>query len=123
MERCANCERPIGKLETPHIWQERIVCGQCIAILKRTTLEYATPVPPEPVYSPPVMEQSSSVARQIRAEYDRARRERRSRQSGAQVIAILIMLLGGALICVFWPLGVVVILTGLIVLAVNTPLW
>jgi hypothetical protein len=69
------------------------------------------------------MEQSSSVARQIRAEYDRARRERRSRQSGAQVIAILIMLLGGALICVFWPLGVVVILTGLIVLAVNTPLW
>lgn len=29
MERCANCERQIGNLETPYLWQERVVCAEC----------------------------------------------------------------------------------------------
>ena len=29
MEECENCGRVIGKLETPFLWAERIVCSKC----------------------------------------------------------------------------------------------
>jgi hypothetical protein len=43
MEKCANCGRKIGELETPHLWRERVVCGQCVAIVRRAELDYASP--------------------------------------------------------------------------------
>lgn len=33
MERCANCDRVIGNLETPHTHNENIVCAQCKTLL------------------------------------------------------------------------------------------
>lgn len=36
LERCANCERAIGRLETPHVWQEQIVCSDCYKRLSPT---------------------------------------------------------------------------------------
>ena len=33
MEACANCDRPIGKLETPYLWGDSVVCGPCSTIL------------------------------------------------------------------------------------------
>ena len=35
-EVCANCGRMIGRLETPHLWQGRIVCSGCRQILETT---------------------------------------------------------------------------------------
>ncbi len=29
MERCENCGREIGTLETAHVWREQVVCGSC----------------------------------------------------------------------------------------------
>ena len=29
LETCANCGAQIGKLETPHLWREQIVCAPC----------------------------------------------------------------------------------------------
>ena len=29
MEACENCGQPIGSLETPHVWNERVVCAAC----------------------------------------------------------------------------------------------
>lgn len=29
LEKCANCQRIIGKLETPHYWREEVVCQEC----------------------------------------------------------------------------------------------
>lgn len=29
METCANCDRVIGKLEKPHVWQDQVVCASC----------------------------------------------------------------------------------------------
>jgi len=45
-EICANCSRPIGKLETPRIWQEQIVCAQCWAMLEADRGETAIVKPP-----------------------------------------------------------------------------
>jgi hypothetical protein len=33
MERCSNCERTIGNLETPYLWDEKCVCQGCHEIL------------------------------------------------------------------------------------------
>jgi hypothetical protein len=33
MERCENCGSVIGKLETPHVWRNSIVCRTCAARL------------------------------------------------------------------------------------------
>lgn len=30
LDTCANCGHTIGKLETPHVWKEQVVCGECI---------------------------------------------------------------------------------------------
>src|SRR5436190_4864289 len=38
MERCANCDREIGKLETPFLWLERVVCRHCHAVLSSPSL-------------------------------------------------------------------------------------
>lgn len=29
MEKCENCGREIGTLETAHVWREQVVCGSC----------------------------------------------------------------------------------------------
>ena len=28
-DKCANCGRTIGKLETPYVWQNQVVCAEC----------------------------------------------------------------------------------------------
>lgn len=33
LERCANCDQVIGRLETPYLWQQTIVCQSCLAKL------------------------------------------------------------------------------------------
>lgn len=42
-ECCANCGRRIGKLETPHIYEQHVVCADCISSLNRTPR-----IPPSP---------------------------------------------------------------------------
>lgn len=29
VERCGNCDSVIGRMETPHVWQDTIICHQC----------------------------------------------------------------------------------------------
>jgi len=33
MEICANCERKIGNMEIPHVWQNSTVCAECLSKL------------------------------------------------------------------------------------------
>jgi hypothetical protein len=51
-ERCENCGREIGKLETPMLWNDRIVCVKCRIALAEAyvasqahPLQYAQPAP------------------------------------------------------------------------------
>lgn len=37
MEKCANCERAIGNLETPMIWRGAVVCAGCHTKLSGAT--------------------------------------------------------------------------------------
>lgn len=37
-ETCQNCERVIGKLETPSVWKDHIVCAECYAKLAKQRL-------------------------------------------------------------------------------------
>jgi hypothetical protein len=53
METCENCGGSIGKLETPFVWQDRVVCAGCHTKLRQSqtaaetpTLPYATPMQP-----------------------------------------------------------------------------
>lgn len=45
MEQCENCGRSIGKLETPRLWSERVVCTECHEILSGGTHTPAAPPP------------------------------------------------------------------------------
>lgn len=54
-ETCANCGERIGRLETPHVWGDEVVCGGCFGKLKRQqpASDPATRLPPQPAgYSP-----------------------------------------------------------------------
>ena len=45
METCANCQRTIGKLETPELWEESVVCHACHELLAKAAPATPTPVP------------------------------------------------------------------------------
>jgi hypothetical protein len=48
MEQCENCGRLIGNLETPHLYNEHIVCATCAQVLTS-----APPAPTLPAPTPP----------------------------------------------------------------------
>ena len=55
LETCDNCGRTIGKLETPFLYQNHVVCAQCNEQLssmrsQQTTIRVA---PPTPTYGQP----------------------------------------------------------------------
>ena len=33
MDKCVNCEQPIGNLEIPHVFRDQVVCAACHAKL------------------------------------------------------------------------------------------
>ena len=45
LETCANCGRAIGKLETPHLWQQQVVCEQCVNQLSPPLAVPSSPPP------------------------------------------------------------------------------
>lgn len=56
--RCANCEAPIGKLQTPYVWREQIICPDCYERLAqsppaaRSATHAALSPPPLPAVAP-----------------------------------------------------------------------
>lgn len=56
VERCGNCDAPIGRLETPHVWQDVIVCSACYGKL-------VGPVSPQ-IPSPPAQPQPQIIMMQ-----------------------------------------------------------
>lgn len=52
METCSNCERKIGKLETPHLFKEQVVCAECAALLDGGQQPPPPPAPAVPVEKP-----------------------------------------------------------------------
>ena len=42
VEKCGNCERVIGKLETPFVFKEHVVCPECYTRLS-TPVQHAVP--------------------------------------------------------------------------------
>lgn len=55
METCENCGRQIGNLETPHLWQGKIVCIGCANTLAQSSHSptglHAMPAPREGEYT------------------------------------------------------------------------
>jgi hypothetical protein len=61
MEKCENCGRTIGNLEPAHLWNQRIVCNECIARLRPATpLIVPPPLPPTPPASWPIVKHAPS---------------------------------------------------------------
>jgi hypothetical protein len=54
VNKCANCEGTIGRLETPHIWRKQVVCAQCFLRLNVSSM----PPQPKPAerQGPPTMQ-------------------------------------------------------------------
>jgi transcription initiation factor TFIIIB Brf1 subunit/transcription initiation factor TFIIB len=50
MERCSNCSRPISTSETPFVFEEKIVCARCHAVLTEKMIPY---VPEARTYEAP----------------------------------------------------------------------
>lgn len=75
-DACANCGRPIGKLETPHIYNDNIVCAECAARLGVQSLKHIPRAEDEVAIAPDV---------QIL----------RPRSGKGKVLLILAILLGG----------------------------
>ncbi|MCL2647723.1 MAG: hypothetical protein FWD61_12055 [Phycisphaerales bacterium] len=44
IEKCSNCDRVIGKLETPHLWNDNVVCSECLERLKSSAKSTSVPV-------------------------------------------------------------------------------
>lgn len=52
-DTCANCGTGIGKLETPHLWREQVVCAPCYGRLAGAgTIAYSGPSTPLPQHLP-----------------------------------------------------------------------
>src|SRR5665213_3356010 len=54
---CGTCGRVIGKLESPFVWKEAVVCHECHGILERQQTPIAKPIidyanPPQPIPKP-----------------------------------------------------------------------
>lgn len=49
METCENCGKKIGNLETPKVFQDHIVCGECWEKLSPREIDYESAVPAAPV--------------------------------------------------------------------------
>lgn len=45
-DTCENCGNPIGKLETPFVWQDHAVCAECHEKLNRPTIATAERLTP-----------------------------------------------------------------------------
>ncbi|MGC9260811.1 MAG: hypothetical protein ACP5I8_12170 [Phycisphaerae bacterium] len=44
VETCENCGRLIGKLETPMVWQDHVVCAECNALLMALPVKRQTEI-------------------------------------------------------------------------------
>lgn len=65
-DKCANCDQIIGNLETPYLWQEKIVCKKCHGKLTANPVRVIAVPPPQPVpyatpaqYAPPIQYQQA----------------------------------------------------------------
>ena len=76
MDKCENCGRAIGALETPSLWDDHVVCVQCRGDLsksrqhdaKQQAVAYARATVPSPPPPPPdPMQQLAAAARQAPA--------------------------------------------------------
>lgn len=61
MEYCANCHREIGALETPHVFNDQVVCARCAETL-RPRISYSSSLPPPVVHRFDVARLTCSVA-------------------------------------------------------------
>jgi hypothetical protein len=61
-ETCENCGRLIGKLETPWLHGEHVVCTECWQRLKTETGVEPRPQPPPPQYAPVQLASTQYVA-------------------------------------------------------------
>jgi len=105
---CDNCSRQIGKLETPRLWDNRIVCPECEGRLRA---QARAQMPPPPVTAPPMpkpslMDRASVVgaaaARAVHAASTSPPRDHLPRKNGPTNISLgtlVVVLLGG---CCIW---------------------
>lgn len=104
MERCSNCNREIGKLETPQLWGEDVVCSRCRDLLEEDMAREAVAFrgPPEPAG----LNYESSPRRSavINPTYIGPPPRENETASVLKVLAWMCIILGLLVgLCAFWP--------------------
>lgn len=150
---CDNCSRLIGKLETPRLWDNKIVCPECETRLREQARRAAIPPPLAYESTPPSLGLSDLAKRAAAAAERGARevrdaaagvrdahganapseemqmllqmqaRENRRRKNSNQQLGFVLLLAGLATCCCFWPIGVPMSIVGLGIIIFNTSLW
>lgn len=112
---CEQCRSVIDVAATPHVWQERVVCGECYSRFAANAqpaqaLPYATPgaYASPPVPPPPPAMQAPQMVQPV---YFVQAKPHPWRTAGAGICALAIPLL-----CLFPPVGGLLLLLGLFIL-------
>jgi hypothetical protein len=124
-ETCANCHRPIGDLETAHVWREHIVCGECLGRLRSSEIGYASPAPSPPASSALVLpelreELEGHAASRVLSEH--RREEEKSMHRGRRSLGAALFLGGVVLLFIVPPAGIVLLIVGFLIWAAGVKL-
>ena len=115
---CANCRRWIGALEQPYQWGEHVICADCLAAFQAPAIQQIQ-VPPQPLDpldqlahslpQPHVSYQSHVHYHAASGSPDRRRPGSATKNSGG-----VMMLVALPLLCLFWPVGLILFVVGFV---------
>jgi hypothetical protein len=105
MEQCENCGGPIGKLETPMLFNDHVVCAKCHATLSAPPAVQALQYQPTP--APPPKKRRKSFTLQA------------SKSRPLMKAGMLLMIVSLPLFCLFPPAAGLIVVVGLIITIVG----
>ena len=105
LEKCKNCERTIGNLETPYLFEEEIVCKHCFEELHGT--RSLQTIPQNVVTRVPVREKVVIVQQPIRTIPTVQPIERTGKKwKGMMVISVVMIIIGGIAVIPSGPIPI-----------------
>lgn len=112
-ETCANCGAAIGNLETAHVWNDHVVCGPCSQRLG-TASAPAAAVEPIPYASPGTPPPPGPIQPQVVYVQPAA-----GGMHPMVLTGLILFFVGLPFCCLFLPLGIVMIVAGLLLMIVG----
>jgi hypothetical protein len=144
METCANCEEQIGNMEPRAAWQGQIVCAACFERLAPAGQQAHVPAPIDPLDElasqlpvqrvqayptyPPGPQSPWPEPQQAAPNYNQqviihnymGPQSRRRRSSGLKNSGVTLILISLPFLCVFWPVGVLVLAAGIVLSVIGS---